>query len=214
MRSPLTGIVFALELTHNMGGLLPVTVGCIFAHATTVLLLRRSILTEKVARHGHHVTREYAIDPFEATPVSDIMATPAETLPADMPIADVIAFFSAPATPRRHKSYPVVDESGTLAGMVSRSDVLRWTIEGWPAGQCLRDVVAEQDLTVGYEDELAGHVADRMALANAGRVPILRRSDQALVGLVARRDLLRIRSHQRRHENEREALLGFRMAKS
>jgi chloride channel protein, CIC family len=214
MRSPLTGIVFALELTHNMGGLLPVTVGCIFAHATTVLLLRRSILTEKVARRGHHVTREYAIDPFEATPVSDIMATPAETLPADMPIADVIAFFSAPATPRRHKSYPVVDESGTLAGMVSRSDVLRWTIEGWPAGQCLRDVVAEQDLTVGYEDELAGHVADRMALANAGRVPILRRSDQALVGLVARRDLLRIRSHQRRHENEREALLGFRMAKS
>src|SRR6185503_15644941 len=104
---------------------------------------------------------------FETTRVLDIMATPAETLAASMPIADVIAFFSDPAAPRRHKSYPVVDENGTVAGMVSRSDVLRWTIEGWPAGQCLRDVVAEQDLTVGYEDELAGHLADRMALTNA-----------------------------------------------
>jgi CBS domain-containing protein len=130
-----------------------------------------------------------------------------------MPIAEVIAFFSAPAAPRRHKSYPVIDESGALAGMVSRSDVLRWTIEGWPADHCLRDVVAEQELTVGYEDELAAHIADRMAATNAGRIPILRRADRALVGLVARRDLLRIRSHQRRHENEREALLGPRMAK-
>jgi H+/Cl- antiporter ClcA len=213
MRSPLTAIVFALELTYNIGGLLPVAVGCTFAHATTVLLLRRSILTEKVARRGHHVTREYAIDPFETTRVFDIMATPVETLPAVMPIAEVIAFFSAPAAPRRHKSYPVIDESGALAGMVSRSDVLRWTIEGWPADHCLRDVVAEQELTVGYEDELAAHIADRMAATNAGRIPILRRADRALVGLVARRDLLRIRSHQRRHENEREALLGLRMAK-
>jgi H+/Cl- antiporter ClcA len=214
MRSPLTSIVFALELTHNIGGLLPVAVGCTFAHATTVLLLRRSILTEKVARRGHHVTREYAIDPFESTRVFDIMAQPAETLPAAMAIGDVIAFFSAPVSPRRHKSYPVVDENEALAGMVARSDVLRWTIEGWPAGQCLRDVVAEQDLTVGYEDELAGHIADRMAATGAGRVPILRRADRALVGLVARRDLLRIRSHQRRHENEREALLRLRAARS
>jgi CBS domain-containing protein len=160
------------------------------------------------------VTREYAIDLFETTRVVDIMATPAETLPADMSIADVIAFFSEPAAPRRHKSYPVVDDNGTVAGMVSRSDVLRWTIEGWPTGQCLRDVVADQDLMVGYEDDLVGHLADRMAVADAGRVPILRRADGGLVGLVARRDLLRIRSHQRRHEVEREKLLGFRMAKS
>ncbi|HLG88471.1 MAG TPA: chloride channel protein, partial [Alphaproteobacteria bacterium] len=57
MRSPLTGIVFALELTHNVGALLPLAIGCAAAHATTVLLLKRSILTEKVARRGHHVLR-------------------------------------------------------------------------------------------------------------------------------------------------------------
>ncbi|MBV8652469.1 MAG: chloride channel protein, partial [Alphaproteobacteria bacterium] len=63
MRSPLTAIVFAIELTHNLGAMLPLAVACAMAHATTVLLLRRSILTEKVARKGHHVMREYIVDP-------------------------------------------------------------------------------------------------------------------------------------------------------
>jgi predicted transcriptional regulator len=207
MRSPLTAIIFALELTHNIGGLVPVTVACVLAHATTVLLLRRSILTEKVARRGHHVMREYIVDPFETMRVSDIMARPAETLPAAMPIGDVVKFFTAEGPPKRHKSYPVVEADGKLIGIVSRSDVLRWTVEGWPSDQVLRDVVSEQELTVGYEDDLVGNLADRMAAADASRVPILSRGDRAVVGLVARRDLLRVRMQGRRHETEREVLI-------
>jgi CBS domain-containing protein len=210
MRSPLTAIVFALELTHNMGGLVPLTIACVMAHATTVLLLRRSILTEKVARRGHHVMREYIVDPFETMRVAEIMAKPAETLPADMPIGEVVAFFTAEGPPKRHKSYPVVDAAGKLAGIVSRSDVLRWTVEGWPAGQLLRDVVSEQEVTVAYADDLAGRLADRMAAADASRVPILRRGDQAVVGLVARRDLLRVRMQGLRQETEREVLIPLR----
>src|SRR5665213_1238072 len=74
MRSPLTAIAFAIELTHNVDALLPLAAACTMAHATTVLLLRRSILTEKVARRGYHVMREYIVDPFETMRVADIMA--------------------------------------------------------------------------------------------------------------------------------------------
>src|SRR3569833_1514143 len=126
MRSPRTAIVFALELTHNIGGLVPIAVACVMAHATTVLMLRRSILTEKVARRGHHVMREYIVDPFETMRVAEIMAKPAETLPADTPSGDVVKFFTEDA-PERHKSYPVVEIGGKLCGIVSRSGVLRWT---------------------------------------------------------------------------------------
>src|SRR5690348_17987657 len=168
MRSPLTAIVFALELTHNVGALLPLSVACIAAHATTVLLLRRSILTEKVARRGHHVMREYIVDPFETMRVSEIMAQPVNTLPADMPIAEAIAFFGARGT-QRHKSYPVLDSKGTLLGMVSRSDVLRWTMEGWQKDEVLKDAVRDQEPHVGYDDELVGRLADRMAPAGRSR---------------------------------------------
>jgi chloride channel protein, CIC family len=207
MRSPLTAIIFALELTHNVGGLVPVAIACVMAHATTVLLLRRSILTEKVARRGHHVMREYIVDPFETMRVSEIMARPAETLPAEMPVGDVVKFFTAEGPPKRHKSYPVIEQDGKLIGVVSRADVLRWTVEGWASGQLLRDVVSEQELTVGYEDDLVGGLADRMAAADASRVPILRQGDRAVVGLVARRDLLRVRMQGRRQETEREVLI-------
>jgi chloride channel protein, CIC family len=210
MRSPLTAIVFALELTHNIGALLPLAVGCITAHATTVLLLRRSILTEKVARRGHHITREYIADPFETMRVAEIMARPADGLSADMPIADVIAFFTAAGASRRHKSYPVIDAEAHVIGMVARTDVLRWTMDGWPKGERLRDLAGDQDLVVGYNDELVGQLADRMALADVGRVPILERGTDALAGLVARRDLLRVRASVVRHETEREVLLRFR----
>jgi chloride channel protein, CIC family len=210
MRSPLTSIVFALELTHNTGGLLPVATACVMAHATTVLLLRRSILTEKVARRGHHVMREYVVDPFETMRVYEIMAHPAETLPADMLISDVVEYFTADTAAVRHKSYPVVNAGAGLAGIVSRADVLRWTVEGWPQGERLRDVISEQDLTVGYTDELVGALADRMSATDASRVPILRRADGAVVGLVARRDLLRVRMDRTQSETEREAMIRLR----
>jgi chloride channel protein, CIC family len=210
MRSPLTAIVFAVELTHNFGALLPLTVACVAAHATTVLLMKRSILTEKVARRGHHVLREYIVDPFETICVREIMARPVDTLAADMPIAEIVAFFTAAAAAPRHKSYPVVNRDGGLVGMVARADALRWTMAGWPAGETLGERVADQELLTGYDDELVGALADRMAAADVGRVPILSRRGGALVGLVARRDLLRVRANVLRHEREREVLLWFR----
>jgi H+/Cl- antiporter ClcA/CBS domain-containing protein len=211
MRSPLTAIIFAIELTHNLGAMLPLAVGCALAQGTTVLLLRRSILTEKVARRGHHVMREYVVDPFETMRVGEIMAHPVDTLPADMHVADAVAFFTAPeGAERRHKSYPVLDGDGRLVAMVSRADALYWTRSGWLPGRTIGDQLADREPVVGYDDELVGRLADRMAATDVGRVPIIRRSDGKVVGLAARRDLLRVRASSVRHEHEREALIRFR----
>jgi len=214
MRSPLTAMIFALELTHNIGAFLPLAIGCTMAHATTVLLLKRSILTEKVARRGHHVLREYIVDPFEIMRVGEIMAKPVDTLPATMKIGEAVTFFTAPEVPRRHKSYPVVDAENRLIAMVSRADALRWTMEGWDSEKTLGEQLAGQNLIIGYADELAGALADRMAEADAGRVPILKRGaegeDGPVVGLVARRDLLRVRAEVIRHERDRERLIKLR----
>ncbi len=75
MRSPFTGILFAVELTHDMNLLLPLLIACVAAHGFTVLTLRRSILTEKVSRRGFHLSREYAVDPLETLLVEDVMRT-------------------------------------------------------------------------------------------------------------------------------------------
>jgi CIC family chloride channel protein len=80
-------------------------------------------------------------------------------------------------------------------------------VNGWPAGTCLREVLAGQDLVTAYEDELVGVLADRMAAAGVGRVPVLRRGDGRVAGLVARRDLLQVRATVVHHEQERKTFI-------
>jgi chloride channel protein, CIC family len=207
MRAPLTSMMFGLELTHDINAILPLAIGCASAHTTTVLLLKRSILTEKIARRGHHIVREYVVDPFESMRVADIMARPAEALPASWTVRDVVTYFTAANAPRRHKSYPVTDPEGRVIGMVSRSDALRWMLGESAPERTLAAQLAGQELMIGYADELVGHLADRMTATDTGRVPIIGRDSGALVGLVARRDLLRVRATARQHEHEREALI-------
>src|SRR6185437_1662505 len=139
MRSPLTAVMFAVELTGNSTVILPLLAATGAAHGVTVLLLKRSILTEKIARRGQHITREYSIDPFELMRVSDVMVTKVDTLPVDMSIDAAVAFFTSDQ--RRHKSYPVITADGRLSGMVTRADVLRWRTEGDHQASTLDDVV-------------------------------------------------------------------------
>ena len=207
MRAPLTSTLFAVELTGNTHILLPVLTGSVAAFAVTVLIMRRSILTERIARRGHHIMREYAIDPFLQMRVEQIMATPVHTLAASIPVGEAVAFFMTAEGNRRHKSYPVVDDEEKLVGVVSRADVLRWMHDGVPKDATLGEAVADTDIFCARTGELVGALADRMALADIGRVPVLDRDSGKVVGLVARRDLLRVRAHVVREERERRRML-------
>jgi chloride channel protein, CIC family len=206
MRSPLTAILFALELTGDFALLGPLLISTSAAYALTVLLLKRSILTEKIARRGQHVVREYGIDPFELLRVSEVMVRDIDTLPAAMPVDEAVSFFSGET--QRHKSYPLQDSDGQVVGMVGRADVLRWRAESPHGDETLFDRASDRSLTVGYPDEPVAHLADRMVLADVGRVPIVERATSQLVGLVSRKDLLRIRAVAKSSEATRVAFFG------
>lgn len=76
---PLTATVFALELTHALPAFLPLLLAAVGAHLVTSLVLPRSILTEKLARRGFHLTREYGVDPLEIVSVGEVMEVVAGT---------------------------------------------------------------------------------------------------------------------------------------
>ena len=141
MRSPLTGAAFAVELTGNIHVLAPLLAATVAAYCVTVLLLKRSILTEKIARRGQHVTREYSIDPYELTRVQEVMTRQVDTLPAEMPVGEALDFFMAGE--HRHRMYPIVDSAGRLLGAATRADALRWRVEHDQEGRTLFDVVSD-----------------------------------------------------------------------
>ncbi len=207
MRAPLTATLFAVELTGNLGALLPVLSACVFAYGVTVLLLKRSILTEKIARRGHHISREYRVDPFDLLRVADVMTTPVQTLPETLTVAQAIAHFTT-ALPV-HTSYPVLDGQGVVVGEVTRADSLAWALGGEPEDRTLAEALAGRELVRGHPDELASQIADRMALSGAGRVPIVDRATGRLLGIVGRKDLFRSRARRLREESQRAAY--FRM---
>ncbi|MBK1842183.1 chloride channel protein [Azospirillum sp. YIM B02556] len=206
MRSPLTGIVFAVELTGNVDVLLPLLAATAASYAVTVLLLKRSILTEKIARRGHHLTREYSTDPFELLRASDVMVTAVDTMPGTMTVDEAIAFFRAAG--HRHKSYPLVDRDRRVIGMVGRTDVLRWSGSDDHAGLTLYDAVSDRSVVVAPPDIVLGRLVDLMIEHDVSRVPIVDPADRRLLGLVARKDLFKIRSNATALENERTAYFG------
>ena len=118
MRSPLTGAIFALELTHDVKVLPALLLASVIAYGFTVLVMRRSILTEKIARRGYHVSREYSVDPLERLSVADIMTAGVVTVPASLPVVDLLPGYFLSGE-HKHQAYPVVDERGQLLGVIT-----------------------------------------------------------------------------------------------
>jgi chloride channel protein, CIC family len=127
-----------------------------------------------------------------------------------MTIDDAVRFFASDT--RRHKSYPLVASGGHVEGMAGRADVLRWRAESSHGDETLFDRVSDSSLIVGYADEPVSQLADRMVLADRGRVPIVDRKSMRLVGLVSRKDLLNTRAITRKTEATRAAFFGRRAA--
>ena len=212
MRSPFTGVVFAVELTHDVNMLLPLLIAVTLAHATTVLALRRSILTEKVARRGYHLTREYAVDPLEILSVREVMRPGVAVLPAELPLAGLERWLEADGRTRRERLYPVVDAEHRLLGVVRRGDLPELLREqGAGAGRLLAEVV-RREAVVAHPDDPLRVVAYRMAETGLTRFPVVERGEgRRLVGIIALRDLLEARMRILEAEHRRERVLPLRL---
>jgi CBS domain-containing protein len=202
MNSPFTGIVFAIELTHDLNMLLPLLITVTLAHTVTVLTLKRSILTEKLSRRGRHLGREYSVDPLELLFVKDAMTLDFVTVPAGDSVAQARADVAAKVT-RRQRLYPVLDEKQRLLGVLTRSD-----LEEAPEGTTpVLDLVKRSPI-IAYADETLRVVAYRMAETGLTRLPVVdREAPQTVMGILSLRDLLKARSRTLENERRRERVL-------
>jgi H+/Cl- antiporter ClcA len=204
MRSPFTAVVFTLELTHDLNILPGLLVACVAAEGVTVLLLKRSILTEKVARRGHHLIREYSIDPLDVHRVREVMMYDFPTVLKTTTVDELFTSMSnAESTLVRRQGAPVVDGAGKLFGIITQSDVMRAIHEG--RGSDPVSEVCSTALVVTHKDELLREVVSSMLRHDIGRLPVVDEDDTTkLVGYLDRSHIFTGRKKWYEEENHRE----------
>jgi CBS domain-containing protein len=210
MRSPFTSIVFAFEPTHDGNVFLPLLVGSVVAHTFTVLTLKRSILTEKVARRGYHLSREYAVDPLEILFAREVMRSKVVVLRAGSTLGEMQQSLRAEHR-QEQRLLPVVDEEGHLAGVLTRRDVHeRLVREGEGAlPRRLGELVRSETVEI-YPDEPLRVVVNRMAEKGVTRMPVVERATGKFLGLISLNDLLKGRARNLDDERKRERTLQLR----
>ncbi len=211
MRVPFTGIAFAVELTHDTSALLPMLVAVTIAYTISVLVLRRSILTEKVARRGYNVATEYALDPLELLSVRDVMRTSMVALSPDLSIRDVATRIAQRAPGKTQRLYPVVDDDGTLRGITTRADLDELIARHPQDGVAALAESLVHDPCVAYADEPLSRAAYRMAETGYTRLPVVSRDDRPrLLGIITLDDVLKGRVKTLEEERVRERVIRLR----
>ncbi|GMV83295.1 MAG: chloride channel protein [Planctomycetota bacterium] len=189
-RAVLACIVFAFEITHEPHSLLPLLAGCTAAYLVSCMLMRHTIMTEKIARRGVPVPESYAADPLAKITVLDIASKSLETLNAD----DSLAAARKRLTDARltHQGFPVLNAKGALVGVLTRYEVL--ASEADPRTRL--ETLIRRPPVVVYHDCLVRQAVDHLLNHGVGRLPVVSRENPArLLGIVTRSDVLAAYRH-------------------
>ena len=205
MRAPLTAVAFAFELTRDTNAFLPTLLGCAVAYGFTVMVMPRSILTEKIARRGRHVYREYGVDPLERHFVDEVMTRDPVTIAGSLtPGAALSAYFGQK---QQHRAYPVVTD-GQVVGMMDRS-TLNDLARDAPAQPLAQRFPAPHDLVYVLPTDSCRSVALKLAAHGLERLPVVNDPiARELVGIISRSDLLKPARALHEEEEHRERFFG------
>ncbi|HWC64956.1 MAG TPA: chloride channel protein, partial [Thermoanaerobaculia bacterium] len=184
-RALLTSVVFAFETTLQPLGLLPLLGGCTAAFLVASLLMRESIMTEKISRRGVRVPADYEADFLEQVLVRDVCSKDLATLAAEQTLDSAREWIASRAPGSAHQGFPVVDAGGVLRGVLTRRNLLDPDV---PGARTLGELITRPPAAV-FQDSTLREAADHMVREDVGRLPVIDRSG-ALAGFITRGDLL------------------------
>lgn len=197
-RAFLASVVFAFETTLQPHGLLPLLAGCAAAYLVSGLMMRHTIMTEKIIRRGVRVPSDYSADYLDQVPVGDICSRDVVALDGEQSLADARRWLDEGGVQAQHQGFPVL-KAGKLLGVLTRKDLLKPHL---PLDARLETLVTRAPLVV-LDNHSAREAADHMVEANVGRLVVV--SDETamtMVGIVTRGDLLAAHTQRLKEANQ------------
>jgi CIC family chloride channel protein len=189
----LASVVFAFETTRQPMGLLPLLAGCSTAYLISLLLMRSSIMTEKLARRGTPVRTEFTADFLDRVLVRDAASRDVITLPAVQSVRATRTWLATREQATTHQGFPVLDADGNLLGVVTRRDLLDPQVDD---ASVIHALVSRRPAVV-FEDNTLREAADHMVHEGVGRLPVVTRgAPRTVIGIISRSDLLSAHRHR------------------
>jgi len=205
-RAMLTSVVFAFETTLQPLGLLPLLGGCSAAYLISSLMMKNTIMTEKVARRGIFVPTEYTADYLDRIRVRDVATSKVITLNANQTVLEVREWLADKNAAAHHQGFPVVDENKQLLGLVTYRDLMDMNI---PMDEPITKLIKRPPAVI-YDDNALSVAVDHMVHENVGRLPVVKRDAPGrIIGIISRGDILS--AHGQRLKETHHKMRNIRM---
>lgn len=206
-RALLTSIFFAFETTLAPLGLLPLLAGCCASYLTSNLIMKNTIMTEKIYRRGVIVPNEYEADYLSRITVKECATYETVILKGSDTIEQVRLWILKGNSLSRHHVFPVINENEIPLGLVMKEDILNEMQQGLTL---IKDLI-KKPLVIAYEENTISEAADLMAEHELTLLPILnKKKGNKIVAVLTRSDILKARKMKIKEDRTYQSSLDIR----
>ncbi|MBN2308630.1 MAG: chloride channel protein [Candidatus Hydrogenedentes bacterium] len=184
--APITAILILFEMTDNYRIILPLMSATVISTFVSQRISSESIYTIKLRRRGIRITAAQDVNLMDAITVRDAMTTDFSSVSPEMPVPELMAKLASESL----SGYPVVDESGRLAGVVAMQDVEDALIDRNPDKLTVADICTKNVVVCRPDQSLSSALA-QFGARNIGRLPVIDPEDpRRVVGMLRRSGII------------------------
>ena len=184
-QAPMSSILLLFEMTGNYEILPPLMITCVISAMLVRWRSKYTIYTLKLARSGFDVERYKYGDLMESVTVSEAMLTDVIAVHE----TDTVSKVGLMIKTTNHRGFPVLDNNDLITGIVTRIDINMALANGEANAEVM--TIMSKNLIVCFPDESLKTALHKMASKDVGRLPVVKRENQAqLIGILTRKSLI------------------------
>jgi CIC family chloride channel protein len=184
-RAPFAAILIIFEMTGNYAIILPLMTAVVISTVLSRTMSRESIYTMKLLRRGVDLEQEELGDVLRTTTVKEAMSRDYPTLSAKTTLPQLIKIFQRTG----HHGFPVLDDNGKLVGILTEKNIARHMDTSSGDNKLTAGDIVEKNPLVAYPDQSLDRLLEAIERTEA-RIPVVSRTDQRLLGVVGRHELI------------------------
>lgn len=187
-RGTFTSIIIIFEMTRNYSLILPIMFACVVSDAVSVVLMKETIYTTKLARRGLVIAHDMEVERLKMVKVKEVMVPRRRvvTVRPEWPISKVYDLILR----TEHMGFPVCDGRGNCVGVVTFHDVDTAFRQGRTSSP-VKELCTLDPIVAGSDETLEG-VLHKMLDNGISHIPVVRGpGERRLVGFITKWDVLR-----------------------